>query len=101
MILGLLLVCFGLACGGECESVPSYEDWTQGFLKSKCQSCHSTQTLYRYNAPENIFFDDYEDALEHIEAIRSSVLERETMPPGGGLSEDEKILLEQWLECPH
>ena len=92
----------GLACQEQdCGEVPTYEDWTQGFLRSKCQSCHSSEASNRYYAPESIYFDSYEDAIRHMDQIRSSVLERESMPPAGGVSEDEKILLEQWLNCPH
>ena len=79
---------------------PTYHDWTQGFLLSKCQSCHSIEARERYNAPEDIFFDSFEDAIRLKNRIRSSVLERESMPPAGGILADEKILLEQWLDCP-
>ena len=96
MIFFLLLGCLG----PECNDAPTYNDWMEGFLRSKCQSCHSSEALYRYNAPENIHFDSYREAVDQLEIIRSSVLERESMPPGGGLSEEDKSLLAQWLDCP-
>ena len=86
---------------GACLSLPTYEDWAQGFFKGKCQSCHASTTPNRHGAPENVIFDTYPDIEPWISAIEQSVLVQETMPPSGGVTEEERILLSQWLACPH
>lgn len=82
-----------------CDNPPSYEEWTEGFLKGKCQPCHAANSPNRYGAPENIFFDSEEASLYWISSIERTTLERETMPPSGGVTEDEKELLRRWIDC--
>ena len=111
------MIWFLLACGGvedsaikdeesaviiaeACLDAPTFEGWTKGFLRSQCQACHASTAVERYGAPESVYFDDYEAAVEHKELIASSVLERATMPPAGGVSEEEQQLLAWWLDCP-
>ena len=85
----------------DCSTAPTYSAWTKGFLSSKCQACHAQTAPDRYGAPDAIFFDSYEATVERIELLRSSVLDRETMPPAGGVTDDEKFLLQRWLDCPN
>ena len=83
----------------QCDDPPKYEDWTEGFLKGKCQSCHALNTPNRYGAPENVYFDTEEASLFWIDSIEHTVLHNETMPPEGGVTEEEKSLLMRWLDC--
>ena len=83
------------------SDVPSYQEWTNGFLLSKCQPCHASTTTNRYGAPEQVTFDTYEQVDTWIESIARTVLEEETMPPSGGVTDEERALLELWLDCPH
>ena len=83
-----------------CTEAPTYDDWTQGFMSSNCQSCHATTALNRYNAPVSIYFDTYDDVVRQRDIIYSSVIEQGSMPPGGGVQEEDIILLQRWLACP-
>ena len=101
MIIWMLLACSEPNDTAEaCIDAPTYDEWTKGFMSSKCQSCHATTARDRYSAPEEIYFDTYEDVFHSRDLIRSSVLDRRSMPPSGGVLEDELTLLEQWLDCP-
>lgn len=82
-----------------CDDPPLYKDWVEGFLKGKCQPCHAANTPNRYGAPENVYFDSEEASLFWIEAIERTTLEWESMPPSGGVTDDEKELLKLWLDC--
>ena len=103
MILSLLLV---ISCGKDgdtgvdCRQPPTYDNWAQGFLGGKCQSCHASTAPNRHGAPPNVFFDTEEAAMEWSERIYVTIFEEGSMPPSGGVTNDERILLEQWLECP-
>ena len=96
-----LLACAGANDSAMCHEAPTYDAWTKGFLKSKCQGCHAETAPDRFGAPEGIHFDTYDATVERIELIRSSILERETMPPAGGVTDDETLLLQWWLDCPY
>ena len=78
---------------------PSYEEWTEGFLRGKCQPCHAIASPNRYGAPPNVYFDTKEASLFWAESIRRTTLDEESMPPSGGVTEDEKELLRRWLDC--
>ena len=82
----------------HCEE-PSYQEWTEGFLMGKCQSCHAVHSPNRYGAPENVFFDSEEASIYWLSSIERTVLNAETMPPSGGVTEEEKELLRRWIEC--
>ena len=91
-----------LSCGGDCTEdpyAPTYENWAEGFFLSKCLPCHSDEAQDVFGAP-NIALQTYSDIMWNQKKIRRSVLEEQRMPPGDGLLEDERILLEQWLDCP-
>ena len=100
MILLLLWGCGELECSDSGNlNKPTYENWAEGFFLSKCQPCHAAEVRELYNAP-NIEMGTYEDLLEQRDIIRSSVLEGMRMPPGDGLSAEERELLREWLDCP-
>ena len=71
---------------------------SQRFLLGKCQPCHGSDTPTD-GAPESVHFDTRQKAMEQADAIRRTVLEAESMPPSGGVTEDERVLLEAWLDC--
>ena len=108
MTLPLLLL---VACAGGVDSASAaadtdaavtvtYADWTRGFLTGKCQPCHAATAPERHGAPEGVTFDTYEDALALAGRIEATVLEAGTMPPSGGVTEEEAILLAAWLADP-
>lgn len=84
-----------------CDSAPviSWSGWAQGFFRGYCTSCHSVATPDRWGAPEGLNFDT-EDEVQGLAAqIRSAVLDRQTMPIGGGVLQDDLELLEVYLDC--
>ena len=85
----------------DCDSVPyvTWETYTQGMLMTHCQGCHASESPTRYGAPEDVSFDDVEDALFWSERIRMRTLEIQDMPPAGGIFSDDLYLLQIWLEC--
>ena len=85
----------------ECdsESTPIYSDWVEGFLSSKCQSCHASTSANRYGAPEDIYFDTEEAALYWLEDIERTVIQTPSMPPSAGVRDEELLLLQQWIDC--
>lgn len=91
-----------LACGEEevpCPDTPTYENWAEGFFISKCQPCHAPDARNIFGAPA-IEMNTHEEILDLLDVIHDSVLVGERMPPGGGLSDDDRILLQSWLDCP-
>ena len=100
MLLIILLSCSnGKDTGVDCQNPPTYENWTQGFLDGKCQSCHASTSPNRHGAPSNVTFDTASQANEWRERIYATIFEEASMPPSGGITSEEIILLEQWLEC--
>lgn len=96
-----------LACAGGAESAAgcdtgydvSWDGWAHGFFLSYCASCHSEAALDRHGAPEGVNFDTEAQARALAEAIRLTVIEERSMPLGGGMRDDDRVLLERWLNC--
>lgn len=100
IFLGLILACGKSNDTADCFDAPTYSSWAKGFLIGKCQPCHASTAPNRFGAPEKVIFDDRSDVLRQLSDIKSAVLERGSMPPSGGVTDDERLLLEAWLECP-
>lgn len=85
-----------------CQDAPvvTWEYWGQGFLTESCQSCHAATAVDRNGAPTSITFDTEAQVWSHRAAIlQTATGEAPTMPPRGGLSQDDRDLLEIWLRC--
>jgi hypothetical protein len=111
MVLGLGTLLFAvLGCAEEddtalvdtglCADVPllTYANFGRGYLTEYCQGCHASTTLDRHGAPETVTFDTLELAWGKADRI----LERSlggTMPPSGGVSDDDLTMMEWWLTC--
>lgn len=109
--LGLLLLA---ACTGKqddsaidslvgfCSDVPlqTYDNFGQGFMTENCQVCHASSAINHYFAPEDVYFDTKEDCWRWKDRILArSAGDDATMPPNGGVTEDDRIRLRWWLEC--
>ena len=88
--------------GLDCEDAPllTWENFGAGFLTENCQSCHASTNPDRRGAPAGVVFDTLEETLVH----RSTILARSTgasptMPPQGGVSDDDRERLRIWLTC--
>ena len=53
----------------------------------------------RLGAPEGIDFDTEEDLITWRDSVERVVLENQTMPVGGGVYEEDLLLLEMLLSC--
>lgn len=86
---------------GDCDGVyeVTWSSWGDGFMRTQCQGCHASTTPDRFGAPEANVFDTVLDVCEQRERIQVRVLDDETMPPAGGLTDDDKVLLQMWLDC--
>ena len=85
----------------DCESAPAvtWEGYAQGKFLAHCEGCHATDTPKRYGAPEPVTFDTEADIRTWKDRIIVRMLEQEDMPPAGGLTDDEKYLLNTYLIC--
>lgn len=88
---------------GICVDAPvvTYANFGAGFMTQHCQACHASTTLDRHDAPESVTFDDETSVLAWADRIIARTIgEEASMPPQGGVSEDDLYLLEVWLTCP-
>lgn len=85
----------------ECADAPavSWDGWGEGFFTTWCQACHSATTGERNGAPPGVDFDTEAELVFWAEAVRRTVLEEGTMPVGGGVSEEDAVLLGVLLDC--
>ncbi|GDX78697.1 hypothetical protein LBMAG42_05080 [Deltaproteobacteria bacterium] len=86
----------------DCASEPvvTWENVGEGLMIENCQSCHASTSLNRNGAPESVVFDTHTDVI----TFRSRILavtapDTRTMPPSLALSDDDRHLLQVWLEC--
>lgn len=87
---------------GFCAGVPvvNYNNFGGGFMTENCQGCHASTTEDRYGAPEGVTFDTVEEVWAWSERILvRSAGDSATMPPAGGVSEDDRTKLGWWLVC--
>jgi uncharacterized membrane protein len=87
---------------GFCAEAPiaTYSSFGAAFLQENCQSCHASTAPNRNGAPENMHFDDELQASEHYAQILSSAgSETPSMPPRGGVSDEDRSMLQYWLIC--
>jgi uncharacterized membrane protein len=116
VIRGLALALLVAGCGEEdptgggdsglpdpaCDDAPAatWDSFGRGFLTQHCDVCHAATSPDRHDAPADVSFDTEDD----VRTWRDEILVRATgdaptMPPTGGVSEDDRFLLESWLTC--
>ena len=81
------------------EMEVTYENFGEGFLLTHCQGCHAGDAPNRFGAPETVSFDNEEQVNQWLSLIMFTILDDQSMPPAGGITEDELTLVEIWLEC--
>ena len=78
----------------------SWDNFGEGFLLENCQPCHAGNAQNRFEAPEEVTFDNKAQAWYWAERILARATgEDADMPPAGGVSDDDKQRLEWWLTC--
>jgi len=101
----ILLLTLLVACGDDdaylCDTSyqVTWEGWGDGFFSTYCRSCHSSTTEERNGAPEGVDFDTLDDVILWLDSIERVVLDEGSMPVGGGVYEDDLLLLEALLKC--
>ncbi len=86
----------------ECDDAPvvTWDNFGAGFVLENCQPCHASSAADRHDAPEDVIFDSEADvALWAQEILERAASEDPTMPPQGGVEEDDRIRLATWLTC--
>lgn len=106
LAMGLFLGCNASEEEADpCARTPSldYANWGRGFMSKHCTGCHSAIVPddHRNEAPIDVNLDTYDDVLHFSGRIEARVLMGgdEAMPPGGGPTEEELDLLDEWLQC--
>ena len=86
------------ACNGA--PITTWDNFGAGFVTENCQPCHASTAPNRQGAPEDVRFDTEEDVWSLAPAILERATgEEPTMPPRGGVTEDDRYRLEVWLTC--
>lgn len=88
----------------ECpeDSFLTYQNLGGPFLSEYCSGCHSAEIPadMRHGAPPGVDFETLDKARDRAEGIyRRAADDNATMPPAGGPSADERVLLGEWLAC--
>ncbi|MBX7084005.1 MAG: hypothetical protein K1X88_32655 [Nannocystaceae bacterium] len=96
----------GGSSGGAivCDEVPviTYDTFGAGFLSTYCNGCHGALVADRKGAPAEAVFDSREQAAAYAEKILARRDPPEgvmPMPPAGGVTDDDAVRLEIWLQC--
>ncbi len=85
------------------ESTLDWETFGEPFVRNWCTGCHGSGLEgleARAGAPTGVNFDDEAAVLQRLEAIyQRAADDNDAMPPGGGPSPDERLLLGEWIAC--
>lgn len=80
--------------------VVTWANFLEGFMLENCQTCHASTTLERYGAPVEVTFDEEAEVLKwEARILARATGESPSMPPGGGVSPEDRLLLEISLVC--
>lgn len=78
---------------------PTWAGFGEGFFLGRCAACHAATAPDRFGAPEGVTFDTADDVYRLRDSVRRTVLTDHTMPPGGGLLDEELERLDWYLSC--
>ena len=78
----------------------SWDAFGSGFFRTYCTACHSSTTPDRHGAPDGVDLDSEEAVRALAPRVRARTLEDQTMPVGGGVLEEDRVLLDRYL-CLH
>ena len=107
ILFGLMIAC-GLSsldtADPDCDRNPplSYHNFGKGYMDLHCNGCHSSllPEFHRVGAPVSVSFDTYKEVMDWVDRIdeRSNSVDF-PMPPGGGPTEKELEMFNEWLYC--
>ena len=104
VLAGLLLGCgdAGVDSAGECAEaiVMTWDSHGVAILTAYCQPCHASGSTLRYGAPEDVTFDDYDQAMAWRDRIlATATVDEPTMPPSTPMDPIDQENLRIWLTC--
>lgn len=84
-----------------CSSPTRYEEQGIALMRTYCTSCHSVHlpASKRYGAPLGVDLNTLANIQQWTEESARRILETKDMPPGGGMTDDERTTLASWLLC--
>ena len=88
-----------------CRDAPdiTYASFGRGFMTGNCQGCHASTAENRHDAPEDYVFDTVEDCWRFASSILAVATPLDgddpSMPPLGGVTDDDRTRLMWWLLC--
>ncbi len=90
----------GPSCGEHTPRL-TYSNFGEGVLAKHCTGCHSSLIPVedRRGAPVGVDLDSLSAARQFADRIVARSVEGDTMPPGGGPSEEERQWLGEWVAC--
>lgn len=100
-LVGLLVGCASTDVD-PCPNDLTYDNFGRGLMAQYCTGCHSTNipASQRNGAPSVVNLDHYVGVMDWVQYIQDeAVPEVPTMPPGGGTTQLERDLLQEWLTC--
>lgn len=86
----------------RCDDAPvlTWDSWGQGFMVESCQACHASTSVDRRGAPESVQFDTREATLAAADRVLARATgDAPTMPPMGGVLDEDRERLLIWLTC--
>lgn len=78
----------------------TWDSFGDGFFRTYCTACHSSTTPDRHGAPSGVDFDTERGAEAWFGRVRARALDAQTMPIGGGITVEDRALLDRYL-CEH
>jgi hypothetical protein len=84
------------------DSVVTYQSFAAGFIAEYCTGCHSSEipANMRQDAPPEVNFNTYEEIQQRADRVYARAADGyRTMPPAGGPTPEERVLLGEWLAC--
>ena len=90
------------ADSGGCDNIAilDWDNFGHGFLLENCDGCHAATSEHRQDAPGATTFDTVAQAWSWAPQILAAATgTTPTMPPRGGVSDDDRTRLFWWLGC--
>ncbi len=81
-------------------AILDWDNFGHGFVIEHCNGCHAATARDRHGAPLDHTYDTVEEAWTHADGILAlAASDSPSMPPRGGVSDDDRVRLFWWLGC--
>lgn len=85
-------------CDGAADL--TWDTFGEALLIESCDGCHAATAPDRHDAPADVTFDTKEQAWAWAPRILARATgDAPTMPPQGGVTDDDRTRLYWWLAC--